>query len=210
MKKLTKLTILSVCLITALCTAAHAQSKGTAEPPDKRFEKAGTIPVYDAAKDETNVYMLPIGLMPPREANLATLGLMIGSLTPPEGVMFNARFAYPGKTFVAPQQITLRLVSTKRGERRFSDSDKLTLIADTGAVAVGSAAFTLRNFKSDHPKPGTDYVTEILEAPIAVEDFKRLAAAKKVEVMVGGSSWKINESRLKALRRLASLFGDAK
>ena len=210
MKKLTKLTILSVCLITALCAAARAQSKGKAEPLDKRFEKSGTIPVYDAAKDETNVFMLPIGLMPPSEANLATFGLMMGSLAPSEGVTLNARFTYPGKTFVAPRQITLRLVSTKRGERSFSDDDKLALTADGEAVSVGGAAFTLKNYISDHPKRGTVYVSELLEAPILVEEFKRLAAAKKVEVKVGASSWKMGNSQLKALRRLAVVIGDAK
>lgn len=210
MKKLTKLTILSLCLITALCTAMRAQNKGKAEPLDKRFQKSQTMPVYDAAKDETNVYMLPIGLMPPREAGLTSFGLMLGSLAPSEGVTLNARFTYPGKTFVAPRRITLRLVSTKRGERTFSDADKLTLIADAETVAVGDAVFTLKNYISDYPKRGTVYVSELLEAPIEVEEFKRLAAAKKVEVKVGGLSWKMGDSQLKALRRLAGLIDEAK
>lgn len=212
MKRLTKLTVLSVCLITALCTATRAQSKGKADPPDKRFEKSGAFPVYDAAKDETDVTMLPVGLMPRRDQGelLTFLGLAAGASFPLEGVRFAVHFAYPGKTYAAPRQVTLRVHSTNRGGRRFADGDGLAVLADGKSLGVGGAVVSSKKYQANVPKGVAEFVDETLEATLAVEDFNRLAAAKRAEVKVGAASWTLGESQLKALRRLARAMGDSK
>lgn len=212
MKRLTKLTVLSVCLLAALCAAARAQSKDKADPPDKRFENSGAAPLYDAAKDETKVSMFPIGLMPRRDqgAMLTFLGLAMGASRPLEGVSLTVHFAYPGKAFAAPRQVTLRVFSTNRGERRFADGDGLVATADGESLAVGAATVSSKKYQANVSKGVAEFVDETLEATMAVEDFNRLAAAKKAEVKVGAASWTLNESQLKALRRLARVINGSK
>ncbi|HEV7890956.1 MAG TPA: hypothetical protein VGP08_09965 [Pyrinomonadaceae bacterium] len=211
MKTLATLTLLSISLLAAP-HAARAQLSIPDDPAAKVFMKANALPFYDASKDETGVSMTPYWLTG-SSANhpvYSSTAIDLGVLLPNEGVKFAAYFTYPGKTYAAPRQIMLKLSSTKRGGRRFSDGDKLSVVVDGQSLGVGDTAITLLKYKAAIPKPNTEYVDEVVNAPLSLEDFNRLAAAKKVELRVGAESWKLGQTPLKAVRRLAEAIGEAK
>jgi hypothetical protein len=209
MKTLATLTLLSVCL-SAAPPPARAQVIDPDAPAVKPFVKANASPFYDSSKDESGVLMRTYWLTGSK-ANTEVVEHSIripGASTPAEGVQFTAYFTYPGKTYAAPRQIMLKLYSAKRGGRVFSDGDKLSVVADGQSLGVGDSAIT--SWVYDIPNRGTKYVNESLEAPLSLEDFNRLAAAKKVELRVGAENWKLGQTPLKAVRRLAEAIGEAK
>jgi hypothetical protein len=211
MKTLATLTLLSVCL-SAAPHAARAQVIDPNNPTIKVFVKANTMPFYNSSKDESGVLMHTYWLTGSK-ANTEVVEKSIRIFDDPapvEGVQFTAYFTYPGKTYAAPRQIMLKLYSTKKGGRIFSDGDKLSVVADGQSLGVGDSDITSRTYTSDTPKRGTEYAKESLETPLSVEDLNRLAAAKNVELKVGAQSWKLGQTPLKALRRLAEAIGEAK
>jgi hypothetical protein len=211
MKKLATLTLSSLCLLAAL-TAARAQVSAPDDPTAKSFAKAGAASFYDASKDETGVYVLAhwlTGLSANRPV-LTEVGLEFATGHPFEGVKFTAYFTYPGKTYAAPRQVMLRVASTKQGGHRFYEGDRLSVLADGRSLGVGVPVFTSREYRVEIGRRGAEYMDEMLDTPLSLEDFNRLVAAKKVELKVGGESWKLGQTPLKALRRLAEAIGEAK
>jgi hypothetical protein len=203
MRSLLKLTLFGICLLACAPPAAYAQGKGQPDPLKKRFQGASLFPIYDEAKDETGVYMWALGLTPPTDA--VGSSITAAALVPVEGVRFTVFFTYPGRTYAPPRQVTLRLVSTKRSEPWFTAGAEVAhaLLADGERLGVGRSPVTSRKYQADIPKPGTEYVEQTLELPLTVEEFGRLAASKKAEVVIGGKSTPLKGMHLKALRRVA-------
>jgi hypothetical protein len=212
MRRLTTLTLLSACLLAALPAASAQEVSVPDNSTAKVFFRARAVQLYDAAKDETSVYMMAHWLTGPaaNRPAFADIGLAAGTGSPMEGLHFGVYFTYPGKTYAAPRQIILRVASMKRGDRIFSDGDKLSVVADGQSLGVGDSVLTSEEFTAGSPKRGTEYVSEFLETPLSVEDFNRLVAAKKVELKAGAKSWKLGQTPLKALRRFAEAIGEAK
>lgn len=208
MRSLLKL-IFGAYLLVAVPPNLHAQKGAPADALRKRYEKANLLPVYDAARDETSVYMLAMSLTGSAPDNLVTAALLAGSGVPTVGVRFTIYFTYPGKTFAAPRRVVLRLASTNRDGPRFAGAGEVTLTADGEARSFGGAEVTSRRYTSDIPKRGAAYVDEMLEVSLPVEELRRLAAAKKVELKAGGASLAMKDGHLKSIRRLADVVGGA-
>jgi hypothetical protein len=211
------LSILILCglgLFAAAPTPAGAQNgKGIPEAVKKKFGKAGLFTFYDAANDVTSVHMAAVGLTGRWGNSSGAESLLAASLgVRPEGARFSVYFTFPGKVFAPPQKVTLRLASTSRAAPGLAGGREaeVSILADGAGVGPVRSAVETRSFRSDTPRPNTEYVEQMLDVPLTAEEFGRLAASKKAEVVIEGKSIPFKDRHLKALRRVADAIGVAR
>ena len=201
-------------LAAAAPTPAAAQNaKEIPDPARKKFEKAGLFRFYDAANDVTSVHMAAVGLTGRWGNSSGAESLLAASLgVRPEGERFSVYFTFPGKVFTPPQKVTLRFASTSRAAPGFTGGREaeVSILADGAGVGSVRSAVGTQNFRSDTPRPNTEYVEQTLDVPLTVEEFGRLAASKKAEVVIEGKSIPFKDRHLKALRRVADAIGVAR
>ncbi|HEX7315555.1 MAG TPA: hypothetical protein VF297_16670 [Pyrinomonadaceae bacterium] len=213
MRSLLTLTLCVLCLIAAAPSRSAAQNEqGIPKEVRKKFEKAALFPFYDAANDVTSVHMVAVGLTGRWGNSSGAESLLAASLgVRPEGERFSLYFTFPGKVFTPPGKVTLRLVSTSRAVPGLANGQEaeVSINADGAGVTNVKSSVETQKFKTDIPKPNTEYVEQMLDVPLTIEEFRRLAASKRAEVIVEGKSIPLKERHLKALRRVVDAIGGA-
>lgn len=208
--------ILTLCGLGLFAAAPPSAAQGGKEIPDpvrKKFEKAGLFRFYDAANDVTNVYMVAVGLTGRWGNSSGAESLLAASLgVRPEGMRFTAYFSYPGKSYAPPRKVTLRFASTNRAAPGFTGGREAEVALNADGAGVGSvrSAVETKEFRTDVPQADTEYVEQFVEIPLTVEEFGRLAASKRAEVVIEGKSTPFRDRHLKTLRRVADAIGVAR
>jgi len=206
-KNLLTLTLLGLCLVAAAPSSSAQTMEG---PLKKKFQRANLLPLHDAASDTTSVYMMPMGLTGRWKDTPPLLTAALGS--PVEGIRFTVYFTYPGRAYAPPRQVMFRLNSTNRGGPGLTSGEEVEVALKADGVVVSSAksAVKTHGFKSDNPKSDTEYVEQMSDIPLTVEELGRLAASKKAEVVVAGRSIPLKGQHLKALQRVADAIAAEK
>jgi hypothetical protein len=185
-------TILFVVLILPV-TAQQTQklSSGNTDSVEK-----GVLTKYDAAKNETSIYIYPYLEIYESERN----SLRAETLT------MTAGFSHSGKDTVSkPSSVELGFISTVKTTWRFAGERerKLTIVIDDGRFELGTLSRINTKTVPIINQQNLRYI-ENLAMFIPFETFQKMAEAKKVAVKVGSYEIKLRKEHLQVLRELLS------
>ena len=193
--------LLPVCAPPAAAQEPAAQRQGA-----RKFKYKGKIKTqYDRAKDETLVLLWPLTLEQ-RDGSVEAVFPAEGGAVrrlPGEILQAMAYFTYPGKTFAAPEFVTLGFKATVYERRVLNDGAELVVESDGERVTLGRVRLTGRSPSTAIQTERLQYYDELVELPVTRELFTRLVNARKVRASLDGRWVSIPENHLEALRDLA-------
>jgi len=183
-------------LFAALILPVSAQQTQKLPSGNTNSVEKGVLTKYEAAKNETSIYIYPYLQIYESERNFLTS----------ETLTMTAGFSHTGKdTISKPSSVELGFISTVKTRWRFADERerKLTIVVDDERFELG----TLNRIKTKTVpminQQNLRYI-ENLAVFVPFETFQKMAGAKKVVVKIGSYEIKLRKEHLEVLRELLS------
>jgi hypothetical protein len=164
----------------------------------KASYKCGTlISAFDAAKNETQVQLRPLILEGGFETGPGET-LHGENYLPGDdhGVALTFIYAYAGKVPSKPQSVIV-VIETENTQPKYESDRDLSVSLDGAVSKIASTTRTVR-------RTNLGLTREDLSTSVSFEQFMKIISAKKVKVILGNSSFLLNECHLDALRKLGS------
>jgi hypothetical protein len=156
---------------------------------------------FDPGANETTVYLsqkyLPLTLYPQEGFMPPDTGEYISK---PEGLVLTVFFKTPGNVPKVPTAVTLNFESRSSGDFRYKNDRKLMIKADAEMFDLGQLSVVKSELDRSSRGMRGAYYEETLEGSIRVEDYSRIVNAKRVQMTIGKTKFRLADQRLKELR----------
>jgi hypothetical protein len=200
--------LLAVIGAAAIANAQQHRAPRIAHPDLMPAEKATDVskqlePTYDRAKDETTYFLsgvLVVAEAAGREVQVP--GEQQRRFVPSAVMKMVVYYKSPGKTRTKPERVVIALNSGNAFGFEFSQHRDLSIELPDEKIQLGRMSLTAKKDEGHRPWGFLRY-WETLELPIAVETYKKILAAKSVNLKIGGGAATLTSSQLKLLRKYA-------
>lgn len=109
-------------------------------------------------------------------------------------------FKCVGKELSVPDAVIVRFKSTASRKYRYDQDRSFTVTADSKKFDLGQLELTNSERDTSSRGIGGFYYEETLEKVIKLEDYARIVAAKKVEIIVGETNFRLSQKDINSLR----------
>jgi hypothetical protein len=156
---------------------------------------------FDPATNETIVYLsdkhVPAAIYPQQGFIPPDVGVYI---VKPENLLLTVYFKTPGNKPKIPAAVTLSFESVSAGDFRYKEDREFVVKADGETFNFGQ--LTLIKSELDRSSRGmrAAYYEEVLEATVKLEDYLQIVSAKRVEMTVGKTKFRLSDKKLEGLR----------
>jgi hypothetical protein len=142
-----------------------------------------------------------------KQKNLTTVRLPSTPISGPKdryhSLAFSIYYSYPAGWAAAPQVVNFELVSVVKARRLNSDLYVVFLI-DGKPIHFSSNRSAIRN-----PVPGRLWIGERMVFRVPYEDFRKMAAAKKLGVKLGGVTFDFSDEMHADIKAMAQKMRDS-
>lgn len=156
---------------------------------------------YDPAANETIVYLsdkrVPVAIYPQQGFIPPDVGVFV---VKPENLLLTVFFKTPGNRPVVPAAVTLNFESLSAGDFRYKDDRKLLVKADGESFDFGDLKIVRSVLDRSSRGMRGAYYEETLEATVKLEDYSRIVNAKRVEMRLGETKFRLSDKKLEGLR----------
>jgi hypothetical protein len=190
-----KIPCLATAIVLTSITWVNAQSPGSA--PKRKYKCGTLISAFDPSKNETQVRLQPLILEGKFETAPGETLLGENYLSSDDhGVALTFIFAYPGRVSSKPQSVTI-VIEAENTHPKYESDRQLSVNLDGTVTKLASTnrAVWRTNLR---------LTREDISTSVSVEQFMGIISAKKVTLILGNSSFVLNECHFDALRKLGS------
>jgi len=156
---------------------------------------------FDPAANETTVYLsrkyTPLTLYQPEGYIPPDSGMWV---VKPEGLVLTVYFKTLGNKPTVPETVKLSFESRSSGEFRYKNERKLVVKADDETLDLGQLALVKSDLDRSSRGMRGAYYEETLEASVKLEDYSRIVIAKRVQMTIGKTKFRLSDTKLKELR----------
>ncbi|MDT4967101.1 MAG: hypothetical protein QOJ64_1838 [Acidobacteriota bacterium] len=112
--------------------------------------------------------------------------------------LWDAHYAYPGKTPTRPQSVSFTFF-INQDIHRYERDQSFTVSADSAIVQQGDFVLEDRSFEGN----GKPFTRKVLTVVLPTDVFLSMIAARKVQIKVGPDTYKLNSSEWRHVQVLA-------